>query len=269
MPAASARVAAGASGNLLLIAPRVVQPSWVRPIASSDWPSFSILSGPRGDLGYFLICSAKARHRAGIILLDIIDVADPVDRLGRKIVVVGIGVGIGAEGGAGFVILRLGQQVHRRVELVGRPARGASGVVGGSVPRLPGGRASGVGAQRGLVRATLWLRASSGGKGAPGCKLPGGPAGAALACRAGGGAIEALIVAAGAQLLRRHHAKPVGEILLLLVDLLVQQIDLMAQLFIGAGGLGQGLGQAVRLVFQRLDAALKLLVLARQIAELG
>ena len=56
----------GASGNLLLDrAKRGAAFLGFRPIASSDWPSFIILSGPRIDLGYFLICSAKARAASG------------------------------------------------------------------------------------------------------------------------------------------------------------------------------------------------------------
>ena len=41
-------------------------------------------------------------------------------------------------------------------------------------------------------------------------------------------------------------AEPIGEILLHLVDLLVLQLDLMAELFIGAGGLAEAFGQALR-----------------------
>src|SRR6185312_14995830 len=68
---------------------------------------------------------------------------------------------------------------------------------------------------------------------------------------AGGGAVQA--VGAGAQLLGREHAQPVSEILLLLVQLVVEQGDLVAQFFIGAGRLRQALGQALDLVLQGLD----------------
>ena len=81
--------------------------------------------------------------------------------------------------------------------------------------------------------------------------------------------IEALIAATSAELLRRYHAEPIGEILLLLIQPLVQKIDLMAQLLIGAGRLREALGEAVGLIFQGLDTALELLVLVRQIGQLA
>ena len=70
-------------------------------------------------------------------------------------------------------------------------------------------------------------------------------------------------------MLRRDHAEAIGEILLLLVNLLVQQVELVAQFFIGAGGLGQGFGEAAGFVFQHLDAAGQLLILTSQRGELG
>ena len=79
--------------------------------------------------------------------------------------------------------------------------------------------------------------------------------------RTGCAAIETLVAGVRAQLLRRHHAKAIGEILLLGVDLLAQFLDLMRQFFGGARGIGEALGERPHLVLKLLNAA-------RQLADL-
>src|ERR1051325_11036407 len=66
--------------------------------------------------GIFLELLDKSPRRGGVVLLHIGNIADPVYRLRRQFIL-GIGVGEGAEGAASLVILRLGEQVHRRLEL--------------------------------------------------------------------------------------------------------------------------------------------------------
>src|SRR6185312_16188378 len=118
-----------------------------------------------------------------------------------------------------------------------------AGPLAGSVPKTPGGRPgpAGVAPEPSMIVGPL-----NGARAVPGASRVG-----AARATAGGGAVQA--VGAGAQLLGREHAQPVSEILLLLVQLVVEQGDLVAQFFIGAGRLRQALGQALDLVLQGLD----------------
>ena len=109
-----------APGYLLPSAASAVQPSCFWFMARSDCPSFSMLSGARGlDGDFFQFSSCESARGRGIILLHIGDIAHPIDRLGRQGIFL-IGVRETAEGAARLVILRLRQQVHRRIELAAR-----------------------------------------------------------------------------------------------------------------------------------------------------